>query len=62
MAEVPATAGPFRHVGFFYRTAKEYATTVAAFLRIIPRVQAFAGADAETPCPYNTARLGQARP
>src|SRR5579871_6614479 len=28
----PATAGPFRHVGFFYRTAKEYGTTVAAFL------------------------------
>ena len=32
MAESPATAGPFRHVGFFYRAASEYATTVAAFL------------------------------
>ena len=32
MAESPATAGSFRHVGFFYRAAKEYATTVAAFL------------------------------
>ena len=32
MAESPAMAGPFRHIGFFYRTAKEYATTVAAFL------------------------------
>jgi anti-sigma regulatory factor (Ser/Thr protein kinase) len=32
MAESPATAGLFRHVGFFYRTAEEYATTVAAFL------------------------------
>ena len=145
MAESPATAGTFRHVGFFYRTAKEYATTVAAFLgdgvaageptfvavpegqlslvadalgadarrvefadmtemgrnpgRIIPRVQAFvdlhagqhvryvgepiwasrsqaelreatrhealinlafAGADAEILCPYDTTRLGQA--
>jgi anti-sigma regulatory factor (Ser/Thr protein kinase) len=145
MAESPATVGPFRHVGFFYRTAKEYATTVAAFLgdgvaagepafaavpqgqlslvadalgadarrvefadmtemgrnpgRIIPRVQAFvdlhagqhvryvgepiwssrsqaelreairhealinlafAGADAEILCPYDTAQLGQA--
>jgi anti-sigma regulatory factor (Ser/Thr protein kinase) len=145
MAESPATAGSFRHVGFFYRAAKEYATTVAAFLgdgvaageptfvavpegrlsliadalgadarrvefadmtemgrnpgRIIPRVQAFvdlhagqhvryvgepiwasrsraelreatrhealvnlafAGADAEILCPYDTTRLGQA--
>jgi len=145
MAESPATAGPFRHVGFFYRAASEYATTVAAFLgdgvaagepafiavpegrlslvadalgadarrvefadmtemgrnpaRIIPRVQAFvdlhagqhvryvgepiwasrsraelreatrhealvnlafAGADAEILCPYDTTRLGQA--
>ena len=145
MAESPATARPFRHVGFFYRTAEEYATTVAAFLgdgvaagepafvavpegrlsliadalgadarrvefadmtemgrnpgRIIPRVQAFvdlhagqhvryvgepiwasrsraelreatrhealinlafAGADAEILCPYDTTRLGQA--
>jgi len=32
MAESPATAGSFRHVGFFYRAAEEYATTVAAFL------------------------------
>lgn len=145
MTESPATAGSFRHVGFFYRTAKEYVTTVAAFLGdgvaagepvfaavpegrlslvadalgagarrvefadmtdmgrnpawIIPRVQAFvdlhagqhvryvgepiwaarspaelreatrhealinlafAGADAEVLCPYDTARLGQA--
>lgn len=145
MAESPATSGPLRHVGFFYRTAEEYATTVAAFLgdgvaagepafaalpegqlslvaealgagarrvefadmtemgrnpgRIIPRVQAFvdlhagqhvryvgepiwasrsraelreatrhealinlafAGADAEILCPYDTTRLGQA--
>jgi len=144
MTESPAT-GLFRHVGFFYRTAKEYSTTVAAFLGdgvaagepafaaipdsqlglvadalgadarrvqfadmaqmgrnpawIIPRVQAFvglhsgrhvryvgepiwasrsqaelreatrhealinlafAGADAEIMCPYNTARLSQA--
>jgi anti-sigma regulatory factor (Ser/Thr protein kinase) len=145
MAESPAKSGPFRHVGFFYRTAQEYATTVAAFLadgvaagepafaavpagqlslvadalgadarrvefadmaelgrnpgRIIPRVQAFvdlhggqhvryvgepiwasrssaelreatrhealinlafAGADAEILCPYDTTRLGRA--
>jgi anti-sigma regulatory factor (Ser/Thr protein kinase) len=145
VTEPPATAGAFRHVGFFYRTAEEYATTVAGFLGdgvaagepafaavpegqlnlvadalgadarrvefadmtemgrnpawIIPRVQAFvglhtgqhvryvgepiwasrspaelreatrhealinlafAGADAEILCPYNTARLGQA--
>ena len=144
MTESPAT-GLFRHVGFLYRTAKEYSTTVAAFLGdgvaagepafaaipdsqlglvadalgadarrvqfadmaqmgrnpawIIPRVQAFvglhsgrhvryvgepiwasrsqaelreatrhealinlafAGADAEIMCPYNTARLSQA--
>lgn len=32
MTESPATAGAFRHVGFFYRTADEYATGVAAFL------------------------------
>ena len=32
MTESAATAGAFRHVGFFYRTAKEYATTVAGFL------------------------------
>jgi anti-sigma regulatory factor (Ser/Thr protein kinase) len=32
MSESPATAGPFRHVGFFYRTGEEYATMVAAFL------------------------------
>lgn len=32
MAESPATAAPLRHVGFFYGAAKEYATTVAAFL------------------------------
>ena len=32
MTESAATAGVFRHVGFFYRTAKEYATTVASFL------------------------------
>ena len=32
MTEAPATAGAFRHVGFFYRTAAEYATTVASFL------------------------------
>jgi anti-sigma regulatory factor (Ser/Thr protein kinase) len=145
VTESPATAGAFRHVGFFYRTPKEYATTVAGFLGdgvaageptfaavpqdqlslvadalgadarrvdfadmtemgrnpawIIPKVQAFvslhagqhvryvgepiwasrspaelreatrhealinlafAGADAEILCPYNTARLGQA--
>ena len=145
MADSSATAGAFRHVGFFYRTPKEYATTVAGFLGdgvaagepsfaavpdgrlslvadalgagarrvefadmtemgrnpawIIPRVQAFvsrypgqhvryvgepiwasrspaelreatrhealinlafAGADAEILCPYDTARLGHA--
>jgi anti-sigma regulatory factor (Ser/Thr protein kinase) len=31
-AEPPVTAGAFRHVGFFYRTAAEYADTVAGFL------------------------------
>jgi anti-sigma regulatory factor (Ser/Thr protein kinase) len=145
VTESPATVGPFRHVGFFYRTAEEYVTTVAGFLGggvaageptfaavpegqlslvadalgadtrrvefadmtemgrnpawIIPRVQAFvslhpgqhvryvgepiwasrspaelreatrhealinlafAGADAEILCPYNTAQLGEA--
>jgi anti-sigma regulatory factor (Ser/Thr protein kinase) len=28
----PATVGTFRHVAFFYQTAKEYAATVAGFL------------------------------
>lgn len=32
MTESAATAGAFRHVAFFYRTADEYAATVAAFL------------------------------
>ena len=31
-ADPPVTAGAFRHVGFFYRTAAEYADTVAGFL------------------------------
>jgi anti-sigma regulatory factor (Ser/Thr protein kinase) len=31
-AEPPVTAGAFRHVGFFYRTAAEYADTMAGFL------------------------------
>jgi anti-sigma regulatory factor (Ser/Thr protein kinase) len=31
-AEPPVTAGAFRHVGFFYRTAAEYADTAAGFL------------------------------
>jgi anti-sigma regulatory factor (Ser/Thr protein kinase) len=145
VTESPATAGTFRHVAFFYRTADEYAAVVAGFLAdglaegqpafalvpagqvslvadalgadarhveladmtemgrnpawIIPRVQAFvglhagkhvryvgepiwasrspaelreatrhealinlafAGADAEILCPYDTRRLGQA--
>ncbi|HEY7264922.1 MAG TPA: sensor histidine kinase [Trebonia sp.] len=33
MAESPASAGAFRHVGFFYRTEAEYAGTIATFLR-----------------------------
>lgn len=33
MAESPASAGAFRHVGFFYQTEAEYAGTIAAFLR-----------------------------
>lgn len=33
MAESPAVAGAFRHIGFFYRTTAEYASTIAAFLR-----------------------------
>ena len=33
MTESPAAAGAFRHVGFFYRTAAEYANTIAGFLR-----------------------------
>ena len=32
MSESTATAGLFRHVAFFYRTAEEYATTMAGFL------------------------------
>lgn len=32
MAETPAAGGPFTHVGFFYRTLDEYASTVAGFL------------------------------
>lgn len=32
MTESPAAAGAFRHVGFFYRTAAEYASTIAGFL------------------------------
>jgi len=31
-AQSPATAGAFRHVGFFYRTPAEYADTVSGFL------------------------------
>jgi anti-sigma regulatory factor (Ser/Thr protein kinase) len=33
VAESPAVAGGLRHVGFFYRTEADYATTVARFLR-----------------------------
>ena len=33
MADSPAVAGAFRHVGFFYRTEEDYAITVAGFLR-----------------------------
>ena len=33
MADSPAVAGAFRHVGFFYRTEADYASTVAGFLR-----------------------------
>jgi anti-sigma regulatory factor (Ser/Thr protein kinase) len=33
VAESPASAGTFRHVGFFYRTEAEYAGTIATFLR-----------------------------
>jgi anti-sigma regulatory factor (Ser/Thr protein kinase) len=33
VAESPASAGAFRHVGFFYRTEAEYAGTIATFLR-----------------------------
>jgi anti-sigma regulatory factor (Ser/Thr protein kinase) len=33
VADSPAVAGGFRHVGFFYRTEADYATTVAGFLR-----------------------------
>ena len=32
MAESPASGGPFRHTGFFYRTLDEYARTVAGFV------------------------------
>jgi anti-sigma regulatory factor (Ser/Thr protein kinase) len=32
-AEAPAAVGAFRHLAFFYRTAAEYAGTVAGFLR-----------------------------
>jgi anti-sigma regulatory factor (Ser/Thr protein kinase) len=33
VADPPAVAGAFRHVGFFYRTNADYATTVTGFLR-----------------------------
>src|SRR5690242_19422766 len=33
VADSPAVAGAFRHVGYFYQTEADYATTVAGFLR-----------------------------